>query len=187
MICLAEKKDALDMAKIHKQEIKKGFLSSLPLRFLEKIYSAVIENDFCVTDKEGGKIIGFIAGTADIKKLYSEFAKRYFFYSIFIFLPKILNVKKIFEDIFYINKKDVLRSELLTIAVRKNFRGQGVAKEMLEVFILEMKKRGVKSFKVVVGEELKPAINFYEKSGFKLLGEAEVHRGEKSRIYIYEF
>jgi ribosomal protein S18 acetylase RimI-like enzyme len=184
MICLAEKKDALKIAEIHKQEIKMGFLSSLPISFLEKIYLSVIENDFCVVAKENDNVVGFIAGTIDIKKLYSFFSKKYFFYSIMVFLPKILNVKKIIEDIFYI-KKEEIRPELLTIAVKENFQGQGIAKKMFEVFVSEMKRRGVKMFKVVVGDELKPAISFYEKNGFEFVKETEVHKGQKSRIYIY--
>lgn len=184
MIYFAQKKDAFKMAKIHKQEINMGFLSSLPLPFLEKIYLSVIENDFCVVAKENNDIVGFIAGTSDIKKLYSFFFKKYFFYSLFIFLPKLFDIKKIIEDIFYI-KKEEIKPELLTIAVKKDFQGRGIAREMLALFLSEMRKRGVRVFRVVVGEELKSAINFYEKNGFKFLKETEVHKGQKSRIYIY--
>ena len=184
MICLAKKEDALDIAKIHKQEIKKGFLSSLPVVFLEKLYLSVIESDFCIIAREGDEVLGFIAGTKDIKKLYSYFLKRYFFYSAFFLLPKIFNIKKIIETLFY-PKNEGVKAELLTIAVKKNFQGQGLAKKMFEAFISEMKKRNVRAFKVLVGEELAPAISFYEKSGFKFLEETEVHKGKKSRIYIY--
>lgn len=185
MISLAEKKNAKILAKIHKNEISAGFLSSLPLNFLEKFYVSVIENDFSVIAKENGEITGFIAGTADIGKLYSYFLKRYFFYSAIILLPKIFNLRKIAETLFY-PKTEELRAELLTIAVKNEFRGRGLAKHMLEFFVLEMKKRGIKKFKVLVGEDLKPAIRFYEKSGFKFLKQTEVHKGQKSRIYIYE-
>jgi len=184
IFCLSKNTDALSIAKIHKTEISEGFLSSLPVLFLEKLYLSVIINDFCVLAKENNEVVGFIAGTSDIKKLYSYFAKKYFFYSIFLLLPKIFNIKKIFESVFYI-KKEEIRPELLTMAVKKDFQGQGVSKKMFEIFVSEMKKRGVKTFKVVVGEQLKPAINFYEKKGFKFLKEIEIHKGQKSRIYIY--
>lgn len=185
MICLAEKKDASKIAKIHKQEIEKGFLSSLPAVFLEKLYVAIIENDFCIVAKEGGEITGFIAGTKNIKKLYAHFLKKYFFYSIIFLLPKIFSAKKIVETLFYPKNEDI-KAELLTIAVKKEFQGQGVAKKMFEVFVSEMKNRDVSIFKVLVGEELLPAISFYEKNGFAFLKETEVHKGHKSRIYIYK-
>ena len=183
---LAKNKDAKEITRIHKQEIASGFLSSLPLKFLEKTYFSVIENDFCVTAKENNEIIGFIAGTANIENLYHYFFRKYFFISLFILAPKVFNFKKIFETIFYVRKKEELPSaELLTIAVKKDFRGQGISKKMLEFFISEMNKRGVKEFKVLVGGNLKPAISFYEKNNFKFLKEIEVHGKEKSRIYIY--
>ena len=74
----------------------------------------------------------------------------------------------------------------MTIATKKDFQGRGIAKEMFDFFVLEMKKRRIKTFKVLVGEELRPAISFYEGRGFKFLKEEEVHKGQKSRVYIYE-
>ncbi len=185
MIALAQKKDAIKIAAIHKKEIKQGFLSSLPLVFLEKLYICVIENDFCIVATENNDVIGFVAGTKNINKLYSYFFKKYFLYSAIILLPKILNIKKIFETLLY-PKKDDIEPELLTIAVKNEFQGKGVAKEMFDAFVLEMKKYNVKTFKVLVGEDLKPAINFYERNGFKFLKEIQVHKGQKSRIYIYQ-
>ena len=184
IFCLAEKKDAVVIAKIHKKEIGQGFLSSLPIIFLEKLYLAIIENDFCVVAKNDKEVVGFIAGTAEIKKLYSFFVRKYLIFSFFVLLPKIFDIRKILENIFYI-KKEEIKPELLTVAVSSNFQGQGIAKKMLEIFISEMRKREVKIFKVVVGEDLKPAINFYEKSGFLFLKDISVHHNKKSRIYTY--
>lgn len=184
---LAQKKYAKEIARIHKQEIVGGFLSSLPLSFLEKVYICIIENDFCVVAKERGEVLGFIAGTIDIKKLYKYFFRKYFFVSLIMLLPKILNIKKIFETLFYPKKESNLpEAELLTIAIKKEFKGQGVAGKILEIFILEMRKRNIKEFKVLVGSELNNAIKFYEKSGFKFMKETSVHNNEKSLIYIYD-
>jgi len=185
MIALAQKKDAIQIAAIHKKEIKQGFLSSLPLAFLEKLYICIIENDFCIVAIENSQVVGFVAGTKNIGKLYSYFLKRYFIYSVIILLPKILNIKKIFETLFYPKKEDI-EPELLTIAVKSDFQGKGLARQMFEAFVSEMKKRDVKVFKVLVGEDLKPAISFYESSGFKFVKETQVHKGQKSRIYIYQ-
>lgn len=184
MIKLAEKKDAMKIAAMHKKEISGGFLSSLPVLFLEKIYLSIIERDICVVAKEKDELVGFVAGTKNIKMLYGYFSKKYFFYSIFVFLPKLFNIRKVLEDVFYI-KKEEISAELLTIAVDKNFQGKGIAKEMFDFFAREMSRRGVKEFKVVVGEKLKPAIGFYERVGFKFLRETEVHKGQKSLIYTY--
>lgn len=190
IIRLAEKKDAKEIAKIHKEEIRKGFLSSLPMAFLEKLYSAVVESDFIVIVENDGRVVGFMAGTTDIKKLYSVFLKRYFFHSVIILFFKIFSffaLKKILENLLYPKKEQNLpKAELLTVAVKKEFQGKGLAGEILAVFLREMKKREVDVFKVIVGEELKPAIKFYEKSGFKFLKNIALHGNESSRVYIFK-
>ena len=189
MIYSAEKRDAFKVVKIHKEEIKKGFLSSLPAAFLEKLYLLIIDKDFCIVAKENDEVVGFMAGTTDIKKLYSRFFKKYFFHSIFFLFPKIFSfssLKKIFENLFYPKmEKDLPPAELLTVAVKKDFQGIGVAPQMLELFVAEMKKKGVKTFKVIVGEELIPAIKFYEKNGFIFLKNIVIHDNKKSRVYVF--
>lgn len=189
VIRLAGQKDAREIAKIHKEEIGKGFLSSLPLAFLEKLYSAAIESDFVVVAEEGGKIIGFMAGTADIKKLYSNFLKKYFFHSVIFLFFKIFSfssLRKILENLLYPKKEqDLPKAELLTVAVIKEFQGKGLAGEILEVFLREMKNKGIKIFKVVVGEELKPAIKFYEKNGFKFVKNIALHGNDPSHVYTF--
>ncbi|OQB44208.1 MAG: hypothetical protein BWY03_00314 [Parcubacteria group bacterium ADurb.Bin159] len=49
-ICLADKQDAGQIAKIHRKEINQGFLSQLGERFLSKLYEAMIlsKNAFVV-------------------------------------------------------------------------------------------------------------------------------------------
>lgn len=189
---LAEKKDALEIANIHKTEISQGFLSSLDLKFLEKIYVSVINSDygFCVLAEEENNIIGFVAGAINIKKIYFYFTKKYFFQFIKMILPKILNfafIKKIFETLLYPQKESNLpEAELLTIAVKNEFQGKGVAGKMIQMFIQEAKNRSIKEFKVLVGEDLAGAIKFYEKNGFKFVKEVIVHNNKKSRIYIYD-
>jgi len=192
IIRLAQKKEAQQIAEIHKKEIKKGFLSSLKKSFLEKLYSAIIESrySFCIVAQEKDRVIGFVAGTTDIDKLYSYFLKKYFFQSVFTLLPKAVklkNLKKIFETLFYPQKeKELPKAELLTIALKREFQGQKIGNQMLQEFILEMKGKGVEVFKVIVGQNLRSAIKFYEKNGFQFLKNITIHGKQLSRIYIYK-
>lgn len=188
---LAQKKDAWQIAEIHQQEIKKGFLSTLNNNFLTKIYSAIIGSkySFCVIAEKDQKIRGFIAGVTDFNSFYLYFLKRYFFSAIVLIFPKIFNfknIKKIFEVLFYPQKEENLpEAELLSMALSKDFQGKGIAGLMFNKFISEMKNRKINSFKVLVGSSLSPAIRFYEKNGFKFLKETRVHENV-SRIYIYQ-
>lgn len=189
---LADKNDALEIAKIHKTEIKKGFLSSFELVFLKNLYLAIIESgdSFCVIAKDGDRVVGFMAGVIDINAFYFYFIKNYFLQSVYILSQKIFSFssfKKIFETLLYpIKEKKLPSAELLTMAVASQFQGQGIAGKMFLEFTLEMKKRGMSIFKVLVGEELAPAIHFYEKNGFTFLKNTTVHKGKSSRIYTYK-
>lgn len=190
IFCLAKKEDAPAMAKIHKAEIGKGFLSSLPNAFLENFYIALVESrsSFCIVVKENNQVVGFVSGVIDLNKFYRYFLAHYFFQSFFILLPKILSsFKKIVETLLYPKKEESLpKAELLVIAIKQEFWGKGLGKSLLEVFLAEMKKRNVEIFKVVVGEQLIPAIKFYEKNGFRFLKSISIHGNALSRVYVYE-
>lgn len=191
-IVLAEKSDAFQIAKIHKAEINKGFLSTLSVSFLKNLYLSIIDSDvnFCVVAKENNEVIGFISGVSDLDKFYSNFFKKYFFQSFFILFKKFFSISfiiKAFETLFYpIKESELPKAELLTMAVKNQFHGQGIASNMFSEFVVEMKNKNTKLFKVLVGEELKPAIGFYEKMGFKFLKNTKVHGNKNSRIYIYD-
>jgi ribosomal protein S18 acetylase RimI-like enzyme len=191
IIRLAEKEDVSQIVEIHREEIKSGFLSSLNGDILARIYLSAIEskNNFCIVAEENKEIIGFIAGTINIDKFYSNFIKKYFFSAVFALLPQIFNfrkLKKIIEVLIYPAKeRHSPEAELLAVAVKKYFRGQGIAQQMLDKFISEMKNKRINDFKVVVGEKLLPAIKFYEKSGFKFLRNINIHKNDNSRVYVY--
>ena len=191
IFCLAGKNDALEIAKVHKSEINKGFLSTLKLEFLKNIYLAIIESgcSFCIVAKEDNAVSGFISGVTNINKLYFYFIKKYFFQSIVLIFQKVFSIsflKKVFETLFYpVKEKNLPHAELLTMAVSAQFQGQGIAGKIFSEFLNEMKIRNIKSFKVLVGEELLPAIHFYEKNGFSFLKKVSIHNNKISRIYIY--
>ena len=190
-ICLAVKNDALEIAKIHEQEIKEGFLSSLKTEFLRKFYEAVIDSkySFCIVAKEGNIVVGFVSGVTDINIFYKYFLKKYFFASVPILLPKILSfsiVKKTIETIFYPKRiKNLPQAELLTFAVKKEFQRQGLGSRLFKKLVDEMENRQIKIFKVLVGKEM-DSLRFYEKNGFQKIKEINLHNNETSVIFIYK-
>lgn len=200
---LAQQKEAEEIAEIHKKEISFGFLSTLKKSFLTKLYSAVIRSSysFCLVAKEKEKVIGFVSGVTNVDRLYLYFLRRYFFHSVVVLLPQAFNFKnlrKILETLFYpirkignffkkgTKKEKLPKAELLSIAIDKNFQRQGLGGELIKGFISEMKKRKVKEFKVIVGENLRPAINFYKKHGFGWVKNITIHKKQPSRVYIYK-
>lgn len=190
-VLLAKKEDAQRIALIHQQEIGRGFLSSLPIAFLTKFYAALITSpvSFCVVAKEGGQVIGFIAGVADIKRFQKYFLRAYFFSSLVILSKKFLSitfVKRALETLLYPTKETELpRAELLTMAVTRQFQGQGVAGVMLQEFLSQMRGRNTASFKVLAGQELESANRFYQRNGFVKVKETTLHDNKTSNVYIF--
>lgn len=188
---LATKSDAFEIARIHQEAIKKGFLSSLNTEFLCKFYEALIASkySFCVAATQNSGIVGFVSGVTDMNAFYRYFFTHYFFVSTFIISPKVFNpsvLKKIIENIFYPKKtKDLPSAELLTIAVKKEFQGKGVGGALLKKFIEEMKNRQTPIFKVLVGKNLQ-AVGFYRKNGFEQIKEIILHNNETSLVFIYK-
>ena len=76
------------------------------------------------------------------------------------------------------------KAELLSIAVRSHIRGMGVSQKLAAALFDECKKRGVQRIKVVVGIENIRANKFYEKVGFELYSNIEVHEAEMSNVYV---
>jgi len=192
IIRLANKNDCSEIARIHFQEIKWGFLSELGEKFLYYFYQAMIgsESAFLIVAENNESIVGFVSGCANLKKFYKEFVKKYSFKIPFILLTKIFDlsvIKKVFETIKYSKKEkqNLPQAELLSIAVSSEFQGQGVSQKLLEKFLFEMRKRNIDQFKVIVGENLIRAIRFYEKKGFEFHSKSFVHQDMPSRIYIY--
>lgn len=190
-IRIATTNDAETLAAIHQQEIGQGFLSTLPKAFLANLYRAVIASpdSFCVVAEDQGHVVGFISGTTNIKGLYRYFMRHYFFSSCFMVASRTFSIsfiKRSFENLLYPSKESGLPpAELLTMAVTRAMQGKGVAKNMFKEFVATMKERGVPAFRVLVGEQLKPAIAFYEKQGFTFVKDTALHGKDASRIYMY--
>lgn len=192
-VSLAIPDDAAKIASIHYDEIDGGFLRQLGKEVLRGLYEAVIENpeSFAVIAREDGEIVGFIAGSIHMRKLYGDFFHKHAWSVVFRGFFKILNPRtwmKIKDIIKYPVRPEIQNlpeAELISIAVKKEFQRREIAKKMFEIFVEEMKKRNVREFKAVAGEELVSAIMMYEKLGFRFQKQIAIHGASPSRIYVY--
>lgn len=194
IIRLAKWEDIQQVAKIHIQEINRGFLTLLGEKFLKLLYGAMVSSAgsfLIVAQSDDGRVIGFASGSRDVRKLYSDFLKKYFLLILCAMLPKLFNVKVlsgIFDMIRYLfGKKDpnLPRAEFLMLAVKKEFRNSGVATSLFQELIKQMKVLGVQEFKLIVGESLTAAIKFHESMGCRFHSRFVLHKWQPSRIYIY--
>ncbi len=75
---------------------------------------------------------------------------------------------------------------MLSIAVRLQFRHNGVGEKLFGSLTSEFKEYNINKFKIMVGNKLKEAKNFYEKLGCKKVLESKIHDNLPSEIYLFE-
>jgi len=188
--------DIREIAKIHIEEVKEGFLSSLGERVLELIYSHASKSKLSIlimaVDSERKCVWGFICGTLDLRSFYGEFLRKKTFQAFIFVLPKLFSfntLKKIMEILFYPTKKEFLnlpKAEILNFVVKRDFRGTGLARELFSELINNFKKKSVKKIKIVTGVNSIGAQKFYEKMEAKKIGLTQIHRGQQSIVYVYQ-
>lgn len=192
IIRLARDKDFLQIAGLHKTYIPAGFLSSLGLAFLKIFYESLAnsKHGFCMVAEADGRIIGFVSGATSTKKFYKEFFKKNFLKLAVILLPKIFNyifIRKIIEDMFYCVKQrqDLPEAEQISIVVDKAYQGRWVAQKLSKKSAEEFKIRRINQYKTIISERLVLSYRFHEAIGWVLHSTIELHKGDKSRIYVF--
>jgi len=180
-------------AKLHIQGISTGFISSLGIDFVTALYEAIAQSNsgFGFVAEENGKLLGFVAFTTNINKLYkSVILKKGWRFALLLAgkMFSLRRIKKVFETLFYpsrIKKMDLPSAELLSIVVAGQARGRGLAVRLLQKGFEECRKRDTKRLKTLVGSDNESANKLYQKCGFELVGQMDNH-GVISNIYVAE-
>lgn len=183
--------DAPVLAELHIEGIKTGFINSLGIDFITALYEALAESKygFGFAAEEDEKILGFIALTTNLNKLYrSVILKRGLSFAFLLVgkLASLRRVKKIFQTLFYpsrVKKIALPPAELLSIVVIPQERQKGLAKRLLVESFAECTRRGIEQVKVMVWVDNMPANEMYPKCRFKLVGQIDSH-GFKQNIYV---
>lgn len=87
----------------------------------------------------------------------------------------------------YVGSQTVMdESDMMNIAVRSDFRGQGIARALVVALISALKEKGSQSLTLEVRASNAPAIALYESFGFELVGRRKnyyFHPQEDALIY----
>jgi len=191
MITNLQKQYASQIAGLHISGISTGFISSLRSGFVSVLYEAIAEdeNSFGFVALDDDEVLGFVAFTTNLSKLYKYVALKKGFKFAFILARKMTSwkfFKKICGNIFYPGKMkslDLPDAELLSIVIASQGRGKGLATQLVEKGFEECANRGIDKVKVLVASANEPANKLYLKCGFKLAGQIDSH-GVISNIYV---
>lgn len=173
----ADFRDFPSIAQLHITSIKTGFLSTLGVLFLTKLYSAINnEKGSMILVAEAEKsVIGFIAGTINTKSLYKKILFKNWLQFVIPLLKFLFNLRiypKIVETIIYGFKKhgqtshEICEAELLSIAIADSRRGNGIGKRLVEALEKYFKENGINQYKVVTFSEDEQANRFYISCNF---------------------
>jgi len=177
--------DAARAAALHSEQIADGFLSRLGPRFLTRLYRRVCrtDNSFLLVAEHSGRIVGFVAGSVDTRRLFAGFLARDGAAAVLgSAWPLLSSWRQVIETLRRGRGESghAADGELLAIAVDPALQGRGVGRRLVDALLAEMDRRGAGTVAVVVGADNTPALSLYGSSGFAPVQRFELHRGTAS-------
>jgi len=195
MVIIANSLHSRRVALIHFKELKTSFLSSLGLQFLTGLYDTIIYQGILLVSMDGLRIDGFVSFSPNTKKLMIGFILsnplNFFRLSLQFFRNPALLRKSIetlsapFKSSHRSKSESELPSaELLSIAVDSKIQKSGIGSQLLVALENEIRKLGIREYKVIAGSTLVSANKFYLKNGFNHVMQIRVHGNELSNVYV---
>lgn len=197
---VAKKEDLKEISKIHIQEFDNYFLTTFGEKLVYKFYeSYFLEKQILVVSEKDKEIVGFILGSNS--SMPRKFFLQQNFYLISrailkeLFKGNTILWNGIFKRIFFIKeavlakifKEKELKNDpeekaegqrLLSIAIKKSYRGNNIAFQMEDFFCQLLLEQGIKEVGLSVKNNNKGAITFYKKCGY------EVEKEEAESTYF---
>jgi len=180
--------DAGVSARLHAAQINEGFLARLGPRFLTHLYRrvALSSSSFLLVAVRRGQVVGFLAGSIDLKELYKQFLVRDGVVAGVTSAPRLVMAwRRALETLRHSSRPrgtESSVSELLSVAVDPDSRGLCVGRLLVDEFLEETTKRHVEVAQVVVGRDNERAVSLYSGAGFATVEEFEMHPGITSLL-----
>jgi glycosyltransferase involved in cell wall biosynthesis/ribosomal protein S18 acetylase RimI-like enzyme len=187
--------DTTVLARLHSEGISTGFLPSLGMRFMTRLYEALVTYDegVVLVADDGHGPVGFVAGVLDTGAFYRQFIRRHGMRAALAALPRAVKPqtsRRVWESLRYtsspqVQGTDTSDAELLATAVMEAMRGRGLGTRLGNEFLARLHDKGASSVRVVVGAGNAGAIATYGKIGFTPSGTIQVHEGEPSLVMTW--
>ena len=171
MIRQIEKDHTGLIAQIHDKALNGDFLPSLGIDFLTAFYEGIIGKPgvYGFVDVENGRIVGFIIGTRDSEKFFSQALRGNFVKLTLLLLIQLIKrpqiIKNVLETFLYTKKEGTSKAELVVIAVNNKSQGKGMGKQLVRALEQAFKKEKINRYKLTVHAD-KNAVGFYEHLGY---------------------
>src|SRR4051812_22589316 len=159
------------VAELHVGSIDQGFLATLGVGVVSRMYRAIDEarESVLLVEERDGRVVGFVSGGVGMGPIYKRMLRHPLGLAASL-LPSVFHpcrVLRIFEILRYSRgnsqPEGLPEAELLSMAVSPSYRGQRVAEQLYGRLVDHFKASGVADFKITVGEALAPAHRFYQR------------------------
>lgn len=165
--------DAAQIAWLHASGISSGFLSTLGVGFLERLYRFIASSPLgllVVARSDTGEVVGYVAGTTSTSDLYRAFLRSSEGWNAAMTaVGRALRpaaARRIFETLRYGADSGSTGAELLSMAVASSARGQGLGLQLGNELLSRFQQNSVGCVTVVVGRDNEAAIGLYRRLGF---------------------
>ncbi|MDR7519618.1 MAG: GNAT family N-acetyltransferase [Armatimonadota bacterium] len=184
----AETSDSLPMAALHMRQIHWGLLSQLGEEFVTAFYRTLIHSPvgFGFVAEQEGRIAGFASGVVHWRRFYLEFLRRHLglVTRTLVAAAGAARWRRLWQTTRYAASGVLPQAELVSIALEPTARGAGVADALVRAVLSEFASRGVEAVRVTAGGTNDAARRLYERVGFTLHAQAEIHPGEAAAVYV---
>lgn len=171
------------VARLHARGITEGFLSTLGLEFLSRLYAGIDHAPDCgvILAARDGDILGFVSYSKDTRECYRCVIRANWPRLVWALIPRLFRLsiyRKLGETLSYPRRKrhpltedDTdrcagIRPELLSMAVDESTRGTGVGKALVLQLDDVMSGFGVPGYYVVTHGSDTRSNGFYQSCGF---------------------
>jgi ribosomal protein S18 acetylase RimI-like enzyme len=176
------------VAALHLAEIPWGLLTSMGPRFVEAFYRTLLASDlgFAFLAERDGRAIGYVTGVVHWRRFYRAFLRQNLWMAMRVVGRRLFDLarwRRLLETTRYATSTMVSDAELLSIAVRPEARGTGASASLVRALLEEFGRRGIRRVRVTTASDNVAAARVYERTGFELVGEEEIHPGERAKVY----
>ena len=186
----ARRRDAAQLAALHRTALPQAFLPALGDGFLRQLYRGLAADPDAIVlvAESGDSVVGFAAGVPSVHRFYRRFYLRRGLLAAIAAVPALARpgvLRRIRETSRYPARAGSLpEAELLAIAVAPGWRARSVGAELARGVLRALGKRGAGKAKVVVSADNEGANRFYRRLGFREAGLIAVHDGVASNVLV---
>ncbi len=186
----ARPEDLARIASLHAERIAEGFLSSLGVPFLRRLYRRVLagpDSFVLVATDDGATVIGFVAGVGDLGALYRRFLVRDGVVAGTRAAPRLVRaLPRVLETLRYPTATTELpTAEILAVAVDRTSSGRGIGRTLVAAACVAFRARGIAAARVVTTADNDRALAMYRACGFETATRFEVHAGRVSEVLVW--